>query len=108
MAESGVDGAIIDIQDNVLIGSGVHIYVANHAFSDTTRPIIEQGHEKGSSVTLKNGCWIGGASVILPGVTIGNNAIVGAGSVVTRSVPSFTIVGGAPARIIRKLKESNE
>lgn len=95
----------IEIENNVLIGTGVHIYVSNHEFTDITKPIYSQGHSSEKSVVLKEGCWIGANAVILPGVSIGINAVVGAGSIVTRNVEDFTVVAGNPARIIKTLKE---
>jgi len=99
----------IIIEDDVLIGSGVHIYVGNHAFNDPLKQIIDQGHTATEQVVLKSGCWIGANAVILPGVTIGENSVVGAGSVVTKSLPARVVAGGIPAKIIKYLpvKEDN-
>lgn len=83
---------------------GVHIYVSNHKFEDVTIPIYYQGHSPAKSVLVKEGSWIGANSVILPGVTIGRNSVVGAGSIVTKDVPDFTLVAGNPAKMIRILK----
>lgn len=96
-------GAGITIEDHVLVGSGVHIYTQNHAFSDPQTPIIDQGHEPSQAVVLRKGCWIGANAVILPGVEVGENAVVGAGSIVTRSVPPRSVVGGNPASVIKTL-----
>ena len=96
------DGHII-IEDDVMIGSGVHIYVANHRYDMTQTHIMDQGHCQAKDVILKEGCWIGANSIILPGVKIGKNAVVGAGSIVTRDVPDFSVVGGNPAKIIKKI-----
>ena len=97
--------ATITIGSCVLLGSGVHVYVNNHNFDkDCNSPIMFQGYgsSEGQDVRLNSGCWIGANSVILPGVNIGYNAVVGAGSVVTNSVPDFMVVAGNPAREIRK------
>lgn len=91
----------IIIEDDVLIGSGVHIYVENHSFEDKKIPIINQGHSNGKNVTIKRGSWIGANSILLPGVTIGENSVVGAGSIVTKSVHPFHVVAGAPAKTIK-------
>jgi acetyltransferase-like isoleucine patch superfamily enzyme len=91
----------IIIEDDVLIGSGVHVYVENHNYSATSMPIFYQGHSNAKKVVIKRGSWIGANAIILPGVEIGNNAIVGAGSVVTKSVPAFVIVAGNPAKTIK-------
>lgn len=98
-----LDCSII-IEDDVLIGSGVHIYVENHRYSHANELIINQGHEQAKQVRIKNGCWIGANVIILPGVTIGDHSVVGAGSVVTRSIPSRVVVAGCPARIVKTIK----
>jgi acetyltransferase-like isoleucine patch superfamily enzyme len=94
----------ITIDDDVLIGSDVHIYVSNHRFDDVGQDIYAQGHSAPSPVRLKQGCWVGAGAIILPGVTIGRNAVVGAGSVVSRDVPDYCIAAGSPARVLRRLK----
>ena len=70
------DAGSIIIEDDVMIGSGVHIYVANHRFDDISQPIILQGHSDAKSVILKKGCWIGANSIILAGVIVGENSTV--------------------------------
>lgn len=97
------EGAGIIIEDDVMLGSGVHIYVHNHRFDDPTIPIIDQGYHQSEAVLLERGSWIGAGAIILPGVTIGRNSVVGAGSVVTRDVPAYTVAGGNPARILRQI-----
>lgn len=91
-----------------MLGSGVHIYINNHRFDRLDIPLIDQGYYPDSSVRLKRGCWIGANVVILPGVTIGENSVVGAGSVVTRSVPDGTVVAGAPARELQRIMPVSE
>ncbi len=101
-------GGEILIENDVLLGPGVHIYTNNHRFSDIQIPISKQGYPeatRSNSVTIKNGSWIGANCVILPGVTIGANSVVGAGSVVTKSVPSGVLAVGNPARVIRNLND---
>lgn len=100
------DGAGITIEDDVMLGSGVHIYVHSHRFDDPARPIIDQGYSPSRPVLLERGCWIGAGAIILPGVTIGRNAVVGAGSVVTRCIPAFTVAAGNPARVLRGIDGS--
>lgn len=95
----------ITIEDNVMLGSGVHIYVHNHRYDDPNIPIIAQGHYSSQSITLKKGCWIGANAILLPGVTIGENSVIGAGSVVTSDIPPFSIAVGSPARVIKKTTE---
>lgn len=99
-------GGGIVIEDEVLIGAGVHFYTNNHAFSDASKPIFEQGYPEpklANSITLRRGSWIGACAIILPGVEVGENAVVGAGTVVTKSVPSRVVFAGNPGRIIKTL-----
>lgn len=100
-SQNGNVASQIIIEDFVLIGSGVHIYVSNHNFSDPSTAIFFQGHDEVKPVQLSYGCWIGANSIILPGVTIGRNAVIGAGSVVTKSVPDYAVAAGNPAKILR-------
>lgn len=95
----------IIIEDDVLIGSSVHIYVSNHMFSDISLPISRQGHSEVKPVILKKGCWVGANVTILPGVVVGENSVIGANSVVTKSISPFTVVAGNPAKVIKKLNE---
>lgn len=90
----------ITIEDNVLMGSGVHIYVSNHRFENQNVDIYYQGHSDPKPVTVKQGAWLGANVILLPGVTVGRNAVVGAGSVVTKSVNDFDVVAGVPAKSI--------
>lgn len=102
-----VDPGMIVIEDNVLIASGVHIYCDNHKFSDISRPICDQGYRAPRPVLIRKGAWIGAKAIILPGVTIGRNAVVGAGSVVVRSIPDFSLAVGNPARVIKSLDQAD-
>lgn len=95
----------IKIADDVLIGSGVNIYVSNHRFSDTSKTISLQGHAEIQPVILERGCWIGANVTILPGVTIGENSVVGANSLVTKNIPAFHVAVGNPAKVIKKVDE---
>ena len=74
----------------------------NHNFEDTTKRIDEQGVST-QPVVIGDDVWIGANAVILPGVTIGRHCVVAAGAVVTKDVPDNTVVGGVPAKIIKKL-----
>lgn len=98
-------GVILDvcevrIGDNCLIAPQVGIYAACHPIDPEGRL---SGKEMGAPVTIGNNCWIGGRSVINPGVTLGDNVVVASGSVVTKSFPSNVLIGGVPARILKKL-----
>jgi acetyltransferase-like isoleucine patch superfamily enzyme len=90
----------IRIGQNVIMGPKVNIFSENHEFDQLDIPIrLQQTSRKG--VVIEDNCWIGANSTILDGVTIHSGCVVAAGSVVTKDVPSDTIVGGVPARILR-------
>jgi carbonic anhydrase/acetyltransferase-like protein (isoleucine patch superfamily) len=93
-------GARIAIGDHVLLGQMVSIHAGNHAFEDPNRLIVEQGTTH-QGITIEEDCWIGAKATILDGVTIGRGSVVGAGAVVTGSLPALSISVGNPARIIR-------
>ena len=95
-----LDVAKVTIGDNCFFGPQVGIYTATHPQDETTRI---SGLEYGLPVTIGNNCWIGGHATINPGVTIGDNVIVGSGSVVTKSFPSNVVIAGNPAKIIKNL-----
>ena len=99
-------GGGIIIEDKVLIGSGVHLYTNNHQFDNVNFPIFDQGYppaKEDDSIILRRGCWIGANVIILPGVEVGENSVIGAGSVVTKTVPAKAVVAGNPARLVREL-----
>lgn len=91
------------IGDNVLIGPSVFIYSANHRYNNITQLISKQGHVIEKSIEIKDGAWIGGNTTILPGVVIGKHAVIGAGSVVTKDVPDYTVFAGSPAKFIKNI-----
>ncbi len=100
----------IIIGDNCLIAPGVHIYTATHPILYKERNIqIINGVpiclELGKPVTIGHNVWIGGRSVILPGVTIGDGAVIAAGAVITKNVPANTIYGGNPAQLIKTITQ---
>lgn len=95
----------ITIGDDVFLAPLVQMLAVNHVYRDTSRPISLQGITT-QGITVENGAWIGGGAILLDGVRVGRNAVVGAGAVVTRDVPPFTVVAGNPARVVRDLRES--
>lgn len=95
----------IIIGNNVMLGPRVCLYTAGHP---TDAEIRNKELEFGLSIRIEDNVWIGGSALILPGVTIGENSIVAAGSVVTKDVPKDTIVGGNPAKIIRVIGEKDK
>jgi len=96
-----LDGAKVTIGRNTLIAPGVHIYTACHPLDIADR----REWEDCLPVTIGEECWIGGRVTILPGVTIGDRAVIGAGSVVTKDVPSDCLAVGNPAKIVKKLNQ---
>jgi acetyltransferase-like isoleucine patch superfamily enzyme len=102
-ADPRPEGAGITIEDDAMLGSGVHIYVANHRYEKSDVSIIEQGHSSSRGVFIGRGAWIGAGVIILPGVKIGRNSVIGAGSVVMNDVQDFTIAAGNPAIAIRRI-----
>lgn len=99
--------AQIVIEDDVLFGPNAFVYSTTHNYSDPTLPIKQQG-VRNKATTIKKGAWIGIGAVILPGVTVGINSVVGAHSVVTKDVPDFSVVAGAPAKTIRTFNPNIE
>ena len=91
----------VTIGKNVMMGPHCTIYTQNHAFGNISIPMNKQGFSTERPVVIEDDVWIGGHCIILPGVKVGQGAIIGAGSVVTRSVPSYAVVGGNPANIIK-------
>ena len=91
-----LDVVAVTVGARTLIGPAVQIYTADHPRDPTVR---QTGVEFGRPIQIGQDVWIGGGAIILPGVTIGDNAVIGAGSVVTRDVPEGSIARGNPARI---------
>ena len=104
-----VDNNIIEIGDDVLIASNVQIYTATHSTRLEERivrnwhPGKEICHTYAKPVKICNGAWIGGGVIILPGITIGENSVIGAGSIVTHSIPSNCVAVGSPCRVIKTI-----
>lgn len=94
----------VSIGKNVMMGPDCIIYTKNHAFSDISKPMREQGFQDEKPVTIEDDVWIGGRVIILPGVHIANGSIIGAGSIVTKNVPPYAIVGGNPAKVLKYRK----
>ena len=94
----------ITIGDEVQIAPGVHIYTATHPVDAAAR---RAGPEFALPVTIGHGVWLGGGAIVCPGVSIGENTVVGAGSVVTRDLPPNVLAAGNPCRVRRELPSSD-
>ena len=95
-----LDCAPIDIGNDVQVGPAVQLYTAQHPLEAEIR---RSGLESARPIRIGSDVWIGGGAVILPGVTIGDRSVVGAGSVVVHSVPADCVAVGNPARVVRTL-----
>lgn len=95
----------VEIGSDVMMGPYCKIYTQNHNFKDLTKPIRVQGYLPRENVFISDDVWIGGHVIILPGVKIGKGSIIGAGSVVTKNFPDYSIIGGNPARVIKNRRE---
>ena len=100
-----VDDGHVYIGDKVMIGPNVTIATASHPVEAELRA---KGLQINRDVHIGENAWIGSNAVILPGVTVGKNVVVGAGSVVTKDIPDNTVVAGNPARVIRRVNPAPE
>lgn len=91
----------LKIGKNVMMGPEVMIYTSNHKIDDLNIPMIEQGETPKKLVEIEDDVWIGARAIILPGVKIHKGAVIAAGSVVTKDVLAYGIVGGNPAKVIK-------
>ena len=99
-----LDQCPVRIGNHVFIGPRVGIYCATHPIDAMVRNLLLEG---GKPVTIGDNVWIGGGVNICPGVSIGNNTIIGAGAVVTKDIPENVIAGGNPCRVIRKITQED-
>ena len=97
----------LHIGNHSFMGPDVVIYTENHRFDDLQTPMMHQGMTPERPVFIGNDVWIGARVILLPGVRIGDHAIVGAGAVIAKDVPEWAIVVGNPSRILRYRKEGS-
>ncbi|MFD1466013.1 sugar O-acetyltransferase [Lapidilactobacillus mulanensis] len=99
-----LDTADITIGDNVMFGPRISLYTAGHPIPADIR---NSGIEYGYPITIGNNVWMGGNVVVTPGVSIGDNCVIGAGAVVTKDIPANCIAVGNPCRVLREISEQD-
>jgi maltose O-acetyltransferase len=97
-----LDNNEVRIGNHVMLGPVVQIYTAAHPLEAGAR---NRGREVAKPVVIEDGAWLGGGAILLPGVRVGRNAVVGAGAVVARDVPANAVVAGNPAKVIREIDQ---
>ena len=97
---SAVDDVEIRVGDGVMFGPNVTLITANHPIDPKTR---SKGWQYAKPIIIKNNVWIGAGAMILPGVTIGENSVIGAGSIVTKDIPPNVVAVGNPCRVLREM-----
>ena len=97
-----LDIAPVKIGDNVMFGPNVSLYTAGHPIHPVSR---NSGYEYGLPITIGDNVWLGGNVAVTPGVTIGENTVIGAGSVVVKDIPANVVAAGNPCRVVREIKE---
>ena len=100
-----IDVAKVKIGNNCQFAPNVSIYTAGHPIHPVSRNSL---YEYGISVTIGDNVWIGGNTVILPGVHIGSNTVIGAGSVVTKDSPDWVVAAGNPCRVVKQITEEDK
>ena len=96
------------IGDDVMMGTDCVIITRSHRHDRTDIPMMDQGFEEERPVFIGNDVWLGDRVIILPGVHIGDGCIIGAGSVVTRDIPPYSVAAGIPAKVIKDRKNAEE
>ena len=99
-----LDVGKVTIGSNVQFAPNVSIYTAGHPLHPDSR---NSGYEYGLPVTIGDNVWSGGNVVLLPGVTVGSNSVIGAGSVVSRDIPEWVVAVGSPCRVVRRITEED-
>ena len=99
-----LDVGKVTIGDNCMFAPNVAIYTAGHPIHPDSRNSM---YEYGIPVSIGDNCWLGGNTIVCPGVKIGNNVVIGAGSVVTKDIPDWSIAAGNPCRVIRTITEED-
>lgn len=100
-----LDVGKVTVGENVMCAPNVSIYTAGHPLHPEMR---NTGYEYGIPVTIGDNVWLGGNAVILPGVRIGSNVVIGAGSVVSKDIPDSVVAAGNPCKVIREITEEDK
>lgn len=113
IGKNSIVGSFTEIGDNVMMGEACFIYTRNHRFERTDIPMCRQGFDDYKPVIISDDVWIGSRVTVLPGSKIGRGAVIGAGAVVSGTIPDYAVVGGVPARVIKyrmtdKIPKQNE
>ena len=95
---------LVEIGDHCMLANGCFVSDSSHRYDDPERPITWQGFESKGKTRIGDNCWLGANAVVIGGVSIGERCVVGANSVVTKDVEPYSIVAGAPAHLIRRLR----
>lgn len=98
-----LDVAEVHIGDNVLLAPNVQLYTAGHPLDVKSR--VEEGVEFGHPIHIGDNAWLGGGVIVCPGVSIGENSVIGAGSVVTKDIPANVVAAGNPCRVIKQIEQ---
>jgi galactoside O-acetyltransferase len=97
-----VDDTHIYVGDNTMFGPNCVLATAGHPINPELR---EKGYQYNMPIHIGKNCWLGAGVIVLPGVTIGDNSVIGAGSVVTKDIPSNVVAVGNPCKVIREINE---
>ncbi len=108
IGKNSIVGAFTQIGENVMMGEACFIYTRNHRTNRLDIPMCEQGFDEYKPVIISDDVWIGSRVTILPGAKIGKGVIVGAGAVVTGTIPDYAVIGGVPARVIKYRANENK
>lgn len=100
-----VDDTHIYIGDNTMIGPNVTLATAGHPILPRLR---EKGYQFNLPIHIGKNCWLGAGVIVLPGVNIGDNSVIGAGSIVTKDIPSNVVAYGSPCKVIREISKNDE
>ncbi|MGA9286666.1 MAG: acyltransferase [Solirubrobacteraceae bacterium] len=95
---------LVEIGNHCMLANGCFVSDASHRFDDPDKPITWQGFDSKGPTRIGDNCWLGANVVVTSGVNIGERCVIGANSVVTKDIEPFSIVAGAPARVLRKVE----